>query len=252
MIDSLALQLYSLRKMDKPFTEVLRQVAAAGYSGVETVGDHGLSAEAMRALLEEHRLQVCSSHVSLEALEADPRGVSRFNLDIGNDVLVVPSLPAALQGPTKEAWLTAGRRLGDLAERCQAEGTRLLYHNHDVEMQKVEGKLALDWIMAGAEDAPLGLEPDLAWVVRGNEDPVALLERYAGRCPRAHIKDIAPTGENEDEDGWSDIGHGTLNWKKLLSATREAGVQWLVAEHDEPSDGSRFLQRSADFLRTKL
>lgn len=251
-VDRLALQLYSLRTLKEPFADVLRSVAEAGYAGVETVGDHGLDSGEMNDLLAEHGLEVCSSHVGLAALEADVASISRFNRDVGNDVLVVPGLPASLYDDTKESWLAIGRRLGELARRCQDEGARLLFHNHDFEMQKIDGRLALDWLMDGAEGMPLGLEPDLAWVVRGGRDPLELLEHYEGRCPRVHVKDIAPEGQNVDEDGWSDVGQGTLDWSRLLAAARDAGVEWFVVEHDKPKDPLGFVQRSAAFLENEL
>ena len=35
-------------------------------------------------------------------------------------------------------------------------------------------------------------EADIAWVVRGNADPKAWIDRYRGRIPLVHVKDIAP------------------------------------------------------------
>ena len=43
-------------------------------------------------------------------------------------------------------------------------------------------------------------------------DPIAEVGSYAGRVKAVHIKDIAPPGECADEDGWADVGHGTLDW----------------------------------------
>lgn len=251
-IPRLAVQMYSLRTLQLGFAEKLAHVAEAGYAGVETVGDHRLSVDEMKDALEAHSLEVCSSHVPFDKLEDGVSSISRFNLAVGNDTLVVPWLSSDLYDDTAESWRALGKRLGELSERCRDEGTRLLYHNHDFEMREVEGKLALDLLFEGAEGTPLGLEPDLAWVVRGGREPLELLKRYKNRCPRIHIKDTAPEGENLGEDGWSDVGHGTLPWPKLLSAVREAGAEWFVVEHDAPKDPLRFLKRSADFLADEL
>ena len=58
------------------------------------------------------------------------------------------------------------------------------------------------------------------------------------------MKDIAPKGDNQDEDGWADVGHGTVDWKSLLGLLRGAGVAHLVIEHDNPSDHARFARRA--------
>ncbi len=87
-------------------------------------------------------------------------------------------------------------------------------------------------------------EPDLAWIVRGEADALALLQRYAGRCPCIHVKDLAPEGQNEDEMGFADVGYGTLNWETLLPATQAAGAEWYIVEHDLPKEPIKTIQRS--------
>lgn len=85
---------------------------------------------------------------------------------------------------------------------------------------------------------------DVAWVIRGGADPLAWIARYKDRITAAHVKDIAPEGENADEDGWSDVGHGTVDWKAILAALRKIGVRHLVMEHDNPKEDARFASRS--------
>ena len=90
----------------------------------------------------------------------------------------------------------------------------------------------------------LNLELDLGWVQRAGHDPVEWINKYAGRISAAHIKDIAPTGECADEDGWADVGHGTMDWPAITAALAAAGVSHFVIEHDNPSDHERFARRS--------
>ena len=74
------------------------------------------------------------------------------------------------------------------------------------------------------------------------------LHEFATRA--GHPLDIARRlvnarpGENVDEDGWADVGSGVLDWKALSLAARNAGAQWLVAEHDKPNDPARFTRAS--------
>ena len=112
----IGVQLYSLRSLTIPFDEVLAQVAAIGYPGIETVGDHGLSANEMNARLDKHGLQIVSTHASLNALQDDLDGVIAFNKAVGNDVIIVPALPEELRAESAENWIAVGKLL---------EGTRL-------------------------------------------------------------------------------------------------------------------------------
>lgn len=248
----IAVQLYSLRNLTLPFDQLLGEVAAIGYAGVETVGNHSQSADEMRKLLDKHSLQVVSQHVGLPLLESDLDSVIAFNKAIGNNTLVVPWIPEAARSTEAEGWLQLGRKLEGLGKRCRDAGMRLLYHNHAFEMAEIEGQLAIDWLLEGASPDNLGFEIDLAWVQRGNQDGVKLLEKYAGRCPRIHCKDVAPTGQNQDEMGFADVGHGVLDWSALLPAAKSAGAEWYIVEHDLPKEPLTSIRRSFEFLSKQL
>ncbi len=250
-IPNLAVQMYSLRELTQPLTEVLRDVAAAGYSGIETVGTQGVSADELKKLIDEHGLKVVSSHVGMTDLEADLPSVVAAHKTIGNDTLIVPSLPAEARSDKASDWQGLGERLGRLATACDEAGMRLMYHNHDFEMKPVEGQTALEWLFAGAPET-LGLELDLAWVVRGDRDPLDVLNTFSGRVKYVHVKDTAPAGQNEDEDGWADVGSGTLAWDSLLSASKAAGAAWFVVEHDKPKDPLASIRNSAAYLAGRL
>lgn len=248
----IALQLYTLRNLQMPFDEVLGQVAAIGYTGVETVGNHKLSADEMKALLEKHQLNVCSTHAAIAMMESDLASVIAFNQAIGNNVLVVPFLAPDDRGKDGAAWTQLGKRLAAIGQRCQDAGMRLMYHNHAFEMESVEGKLAIDWLMEGAGADKLGFEMDLAWVQRSGQNGVQLLQKYAGRCQRVHCKDLAPAGQNEDQMGFADVGHGVLDWTALLPAAKAAGAEWYIVEHDLPKEPLVSIRRSFEFLKGKL
>jgi sugar phosphate isomerase/epimerase len=144
-----------------------------------------------------------------------------------------------------------GRLLNLLGSRYRDAGLRLGYHNHAFEMATVDGKLALDWMLESTDPENLFFEPDLAWIVRGGVNPLELLERYQGRCRRIHVKDIAPAGQNEDEDGWADVGYGILDWEQLLPAAKATGAEWYIVEHDNPRDPVKSICRSMEFLRSR-
>jgi sugar phosphate isomerase/epimerase len=245
-----AVQLYTLRAL--PFDAQLAAVAEAGYRAVETVGTHGLAAADMRAALAERGLQVISSHLPLDVLEQQLEEMVAFAREVGNDTLVVPWLAQEARPRDAEGWTKLGARLGELGRDCRQHGVSLLYHNHDFEMARLGDKTALEHLLDAADPDHLGLELDLAWVVRGGEDPLPLLEKYAGRCPRVHVKDLSPPGENEAEDGWADVGHGTLDWPVLLPAAKAAGATWLIVEHDRPRDPAASIRRSRRYLQNAL
>ncbi len=64
-----------------------------------------------------------------------------------------------------------------------------------------------------------------------------------------HVKDIALAGEKTDEDGWEDVGHGTVDWAELFTALRKTPVRYFIMEHDNPSDDTRFASRSIETVK---
>jgi sugar phosphate isomerase/epimerase len=246
----IAVQLYTLRNVQMPFDQLLGEVAALGYQGVETTSNHGQSADEMNALLDEHGLQVVSAHVGLPKFESEFDETIAFNKAVGNTTLVVPWVPETLRAPNAAGWQALGRQLSDLSKRVQDAGLRLLYHNHAFEMEPIEGRLAIEWMLEAAPE--LGFEIDLAWVQRGGQNGVQLLQQYNGRCPRVHCKDLAAEGQGQDEMGFADVGHGVLDWSALLPAAKAAGAEWYIVEHDLPKEPLTSIRRSFEFLSGKL
>ena len=152
-------------------------------------------------------------------------------------------------GTDAATWIELAKRLETAAKKVQDAGLRFGWHNHHWEFMPLpDGQIAMDLML---EHAPsIEWEMDVAWVVRGGADPLAYISKYADRITTAHVKDIAPAGECEDEDGWADVGHGTMDWPGLITALKGAGVDLFVMEHDKPSDATRFAQRSIASFKT--
>jgi sugar phosphate isomerase/epimerase len=246
----IAVQLYTLRTVQMPFDQLLGEIAAIGYAGVETTGSHGCTADEMKDLLAKHNLQVASTHAGLARLESEFDEVVAFNRTVGNTTLIVPALPEEMRTGDAAAWQQTGRKLADLSKQARDAGMNFLYHNHAFEMVDVEGKLAIDWLLQSAPD--VGFEIDLAWVQRGGQDGLQLLQRYTGRCTRIHCKDVAPEGQNQDQMGFADVGHGVLDWSTLLPAAQAAGAEWYIVEHDLPKEPLASIRRSFEFLYKNL
>lgn len=244
----LAVQLYTLRTLTIPPDELLAAVAQTGYTGVELAGNYGLPAEVLRAKVEANGLQVVSAHVSLEMVEADLPGVVKFQKAVGNDTIIVPWVAENVRGATAASWEALGRRLNQLGRRCRMAGMQFMYHNHDFEMKVIDGKPAIEWLLGAAEPENVGFEMDVAWVEFGGQSVTDLLARYAGRVSRIHAKDL---GDDAAQRGLADVGSGKLDWNAILPAAKAAGVEWLIVEHDQPTDPIASIQRSHAFLAGK-
>jgi sugar phosphate isomerase/epimerase len=250
MTSKLSIQLYTLRALGD-VDHVLAAAADAGYRHVETVGSHLDDAANVKRKLDALGLTVSSSHVSLAALRERPEQVVAACRTLEFAELYMPAVPPEQRGMDAAGWRAVGAELGRLSERMQAEGISLGYHNHHWELEEKEpGKTALELLFESAGSAPLSWQADVAWLVRGGADPKAWMHRYRDRLTSAHVKDIAPPGENEDQDGWADVGSGVLDWKDLWAACRADGAGWMVVEHDKPANPAASARNSFSFLST--
>jgi sugar phosphate isomerase/epimerase len=246
--DVLSIQLYTMRSLGD-LDRILDAVADAGYRHVETVASHLDDAANTRAKLDARALQASSSHASLAALRERPDAVVEACRTLGIAEVFMPAVPADQRDMAAPGWRALGQELGEMSERLRGQGIGLGYHNHHWELvQKEGGKTALELIFEAAGGSPLSWQADAAWLVRGGVEPKAWLHRYRSRLTSAHVKDIAPTGQNEDEDGWADVGSGVLDWRDLWRACRDAGARWMVVEHDKPRDPARTARASFAFL----
>lgn len=246
--DELSIQLYSLRD----YGDLERQLAALskiGFRRVEITGAHIENAKDTRARLDNYGISAPTGHVPMEVLRDRLDRVAEQANTIGMKELYMPALPVAERELPADGWRRVGAELGWTAERLKGHGLALGYHNHDWELKLFpDGKTGLDHLFAGADGSSLTFEADLAWLVRGGADPSAWMRGQGKRLTAVHVKDIGRPGADPDEEGWSDVGAGTLDWPKLWGEAVALGAKWMVLEHDKPKDPIGFAKASRAYL----
>lgn len=241
-------QLYSARNF-QPWDRVLNLVAAAGYRQVEGFGAVYTDPAALRAALDANGLTMPTGHVSLAMLETDLDGVHRIAETVGMTMIICPHIAADLRPGDAAGWRSFGERLARVGAAVKARGHDFAWHNHDFEFAPLpDGSMPMEHILAGAPD--IGWEIDVAWTIRGGADPRSWIERAGQRIVAVHVKDIAKPGQGVGEDGWSDVGHGTVDWPGLMAVLRAgSAARYYVMEHDNPADVERFARRSIEAAR---
>jgi len=236
-------QLYSARNF-QPWEGVLATLGKLDYTEVEGFGGVYENPKAFRAELDKNGLSMPTGHFSIDALEKDFDGVRRTAEALGIKLLICPYLMAEDRPSDAAGWRGFGERLAKVGEVASKAGYGFAWHNHDFEFKALaDGSVPQDHILSSAPG--IGWEMDLAWVVRGGADPLPWIEKHGKRIVAVHVKDIAKPGEGLDEDGWSDVGHGTIDWANLIKVLRaKSAAKYFVMEQDNPNDIERFARRS--------
>tara|TARA_R100000935_G_scaffold10963_2_gene21977 strand:+ start:683 stop:1426 length:744 start_codon:yes stop_codon:yes gene_type:complete len=238
-------QLYSSRDFG-PMPETFGMLAALGYAHVEGYGPVYEDLDATKKALDETGLTMPSGHFAMDMVENNPDRVIEIAKALGIRKIIVPYLMPADRPTDAAGWTTFGRRLAAAGKPLQDAGFQFGWHNHDFEFIALPtGELPIDLILANES---VGFEFDVAWAAVAGQDPADVIAQYGDRIIAAHVKDRAPAGQNANEDGWADAGHGTLDWPGHFSALKAAGCDLFIMEHDKPADDNRFASRALAYM----
>jgi sugar phosphate isomerase/epimerase len=212
---------------------VLDAVKAAGFTAVEGAGG---DPQRFRELLDARGLRCGALHIAISG-KVDPEDLARRMKILGASDCCNSGV---LTWDTRDeaCYLDSAKRLNEIGSALKKHGIRFHYHNHEFEFtERFNGRSGMDILLAELDPTVCDLCVDVAWVVKGGEDPVAFLRRHAERIGYVHLKDF-------DDQGWTELGRGKVPLKAVVDILPELpNVQWVAAEQDnttrDPADSVR-------------
>lgn len=240
----IGLQLYTLRnQIDQDLEATLKAVADTGYNQVELFGyDNGqyfgLPAEDFYKLLAKYDLSPISSHHGTGLTQPEAVGTLtngwQQTVDhaamAGQKYVVMPYLQESER--SLEHYKALPDLLNQAGEVCKAAGLQLCYHNHDFEFVEMDGMLPMYLILDNTDPELVKMELDLYWITRAGFDPLAFFEKYPGRTPLWHVKDMADTAERE----FTEVGNGTIDFTAIFANKNMSGMMHFFVEQDQSDD----------------
>jgi len=257
-IESIGLQLYTVRgEMKRNFEETIAKVAAIGYKEVEFAGYFKRTPQQVKAVLDHNGLVAPSMHVDYPSLfEKFPQVVAGSQV-IGNQYIVCPWIDEKIRS-IPDGWKRAAEVFNKAGEISKKAGIQFAYHNHHFEFVQVNGKLAYDILLEETDPNLVQLEMDLCWMTVAGQDPLKYFSRYPGRFPLVHVKDIKNIPQAKKPGEWvafknvtpnmTPVGSGSIDWKRLLAHSREAGIKHYFVEQDYASQPFEAIQSSYAYL----
>ena len=242
MTTPIALQLYSLREETaRDFAGTLRQVAAMGYTGVETASFAGTTIPAAAKLFKSLGLTVCAGHLPL------PLGERQAEVLETMRALDCRRLVCASQARQEFASVDGIQRVCDTLNAAsavaQAHGLSLGYHNHWWEFQMVEGRLAHERLRDGLSPEVF-FEIDTYWTQTAGVGAAGVLKQLGPHAPLLHLKD----GPAEQGKAMVALGEGVMDIPGLLRASA-GNAEWLIVELDScDTDMTEAVRRSYQYL----
>jgi sugar phosphate isomerase/epimerase len=245
-LETIGLQLYTVRRdLEKDFDGTLAQVAAVGFEEVEIFDLYGRPPKDALASLSRHGLKAPSMHTGLAAIEKD----WAKTLEIGT-TLGVRYVVCAWLEPEERKTLDDYRRHSETFNRAGEEakkaGLQFGFHNHDFELLPLQGEVPYDLLLEETDAALVQMEMDLYWTTKAGADPIPYFERYPGRFPLVHVKDMDGTPRQY----FTEVGKGVVDFRRIFASSKLAGIRHYFVEQDEtPGPAIDSAKESYEYLR---
>lgn len=257
----LGVQLYSLREtIGNDVKGTIEKIAGVGFKEVETYGYSpengfwGLSIAEFRNLLNNNGITSPSGHygmdkyLSAEGTVSDFQNVLDAASELGQTYLIIPYIGEPLRTSIDD-YKRMAQKLNEAGEKCKDAGLKLAYHNHAFEFDNFNGKNGFEVFLEETDEDLVFFEMDLYWVVRAKEDPVSLFEKYPGRFPLWHVKDM----DKSNMELNTEIGTGTIDFQKIFDKAEEAGAKHFILEQENfKMDPYKSLAQSYDYMKNTL
>ena len=272
-----------------PASQVLDEMAAAGYVGTE-LGDWGFLPTTARALADavgRRGLGLAGAFVpvALTRAEAFADGIARATRTAGlladagfpdalvvlsDDNATVPERTARAgritldDGLSAHEWDGVAARATAIAAAVRDEtNLRTVFHHHCGGY--VETPQEIDALMARTDPSLVGLCLDTGHIMFAGGDPLVEIARHAGRIRHVHFKDCSrDVAERARREAWDyhtavrhgifcELGHGMVPFADVRDALRLQNFSgWIIVEQDVlPGLGSPAASaaRNREYLR---
>lgn len=249
----IGLQPYTVRnEMGKDLAGTLKQLASMGYQAIEAgVPFYGKQAAEARDLLQSCGLTSPSGGFAAKDEDEWARAVEGAKtLGVEYMIATVPrEWTKSLDG-----WKRAADMLNRRGAISKKAGLALAYHNHHFEYKVFDGVVAYEQLLKSTDPALVKLEMDIFWTTFAGHDPLAWFDKYPGRFPLWHLKDLKPGYEPSTDqvkgNPFAEIGAGTIDWKRIFTGARKAGLRYYFIEQDQwdrpPLESARM---SCEFMK---
>ena len=245
----------SVLKKEASVKETLAAIKAAGYDSIELCGFmlHPMGflirmltkAAGMpvgsggnldwEKLVKESGLNVVSVHQDLGSIQRDAKAVAEEAKRFGTDTVVITGMYRFDYG-SEEAVQELAQRLNAAGKALGSQGIRLLYHNHNCELRKVNAdRCAYDILLEETDPDYVNFEFDSYWFTEGGADAKLWMRRLGNRMKLWHINDrgnrmtgpaITPILKTDSME----LGTGNMDLLGLWEIAKENGVEAVILE----------------------
>lgn len=227
-------QFYSLRhktQTEADIAETFRKTAEMGYHAVQlsAIGAD-IRPEFLKELSAEYSLPVACTHSPIDRILHDTEALIADHKTYGCSEIGLGYMDGKLFPHTAEGARAMIAALREPVKKIRAAGLSFAYHNHAFEFDDLGGTNIYEILIEEAPEFHFIL--DTYWVTFAGYDPVAMIERLAGRIENIHFKDMS----KGDDRAICACGDGRLDFVPITAACEKTGVKVALVEQDNAPD----------------
>jgi len=239
-------QFYTVRDLGRnldDFDLTLRKVADIGYKTVQISGTCPYEAQWLKEQLDKNGLQCVLTHIPVPRLMGETEQVIADHHVFGCEHIGL-GWYAFDEEKADASYAHFMQTYPAIARKIREGGRYFMYHNHDQEFKRHEGKLIMERLAGEIPAEVMGFTLDTFWVQAGGGDPAQWIERLSGRIPVIHLKDFA-YGRR-----MAVIGEGNINFDRVFAKAEQSGTKFMLVEQDDCNgeDPIECLRRSYRYL----
>ena len=239
ILDDLSFQLYSARihgRLEQQF----EMLAGARLQRSRAVWRLLRRSAGLQRLLDQHGMTAPTAMSASTAARGSARRGKMLPRPRASTSSFAPAPPPGERDRMPRAGARSGANSPRSARACRSRRHALRLAQPSLGIRQGAGRQDVPRADLRPRRPTCSGESDVAWIVRGGADPGA--ESRALRRPaRGRPRQGHRAGRRmPDEDGWADVGHGTLDWQASVGTIcRTPASKYFVAEHDKPNDVAR-------------
>ncbi|WP_284644531.1 sugar phosphate isomerase/epimerase family protein [Paenibacillus silviterrae] len=237
---NIAVQLFTLKKFVQTPEDIaasLKRVKEIGYNAVQVSAVGPIDDQALKGIADQNGLTICATHIPYTQLTENLEAVIEKHRVWDCSYVGLGSIPPQYRD-SLEGYLTFAQQANEIGKRLADAGLSFIYHNHNFEFTKLNGRLGMDILLEETDPRFVGFELDMYWVQAGGADPAEWIRKVKGRMKVAHFKDMMIYPEREQR--FAEVGEGNMNYAAIVEACRSTGVEWAAVEQDNCYDKDPF------------
>lgn len=224
-------QLFTVRTFTQTVSDfdiTMKKIADIGYKTVQlsAIG-RDVTPQIAKEICDKYGLEIVLTHSDINRILHDTENLIREHELMGARYIGLGSMPDKYR---TEDWIRQfAVDFKKPAQMMRDAGMRFMYHNHDFDFEKLDGKLAIEYLLDSFEPDELGITLDTFWVQTAGADIYQWIERLADRIPCVHLKD---RGVVKGQGVMAPVMEGNMNFPAIMKALENTCCEYALVEQD--------------------